>query len=144
MFKCRFDIAALIVCSLLLGACSDRTAQREGETELEWGERLFAHLGCVTCHSLSGAQLQGPPMGQQWLGPVPLRTGERATLDEAFVRKSIAEPSAEVREGFFPVMLPYLDLTEGQVEALVAFWRDRSLAPEAEPAPSFDESPNSN
>ncbi len=120
---------ALALFPLLL-ACSDRTLQREGESELEWGERLFAHLGCVTCHSLSGAQLQGPVMGQAWLGEVPLRTGETAILDEDFVRRSISDPTAAVRQDFFPVMVPYLDLTEGQVDALVAFWREKSVVAE--------------
>jgi len=115
------------VFSLAVAGCGDRTAQRSGESQVEWGERLFAHLGCPTCHSLSGAILQGPPVGQEWQGMVQLRSGKTVIRDEQYIRESIVAPMAKVREGFFPVMVPYADLGEGQLDALVAFLRSRSF-----------------
>ena len=69
-------------------------------------------------------------MGQQWLGDVLLRTGEVVTRDETYIRNSIVSPASQVIDDYFPVMVPYADLTEPQLDALVAFWKDRSLPPE--------------
>ena len=71
-------------------------------------------------------------MGQQWLGDVRLRTGEVVIRDEAYIRNSIIAPSNQVLDGYFPVMVPYADLTDEQLDALVVFWKVRSLP--AEPA----------
>ena len=125
--KCRpFCLSALLL-ALVLSGCGDRLAQRDGESQLQWGERLSGQLGCPACHSASGARLQGPPMGQQWLGEVALRTGEVVIRDEDYIRNSIVAPSSQVLEDYFPVMVPYADLTEDQLDALVALWKERSL-----------------
>lgn len=123
----RRAIPVLLVFAFLLSGCGDRLAQRDGETQLQWGERLSGQLGCPACHSPSGARLQGPPMGQQWLGEVHLRSGDVVIRDEAYIRSSIIAPSSQVLADYFPVMVPYADLTEEQLDALVAFWKDRSL-----------------
>ena len=124
------SLSVTLVFALTFAGCGDRLAQREGESQLQWGERLSGQLGCPVCHSASGARLQGPPMGQQWLGDVLLRTGEVVTRDETYIRNSIVSPASQVIDDYFPVMVPYADLTEPQLDALVAFWKDRSLPPE--------------
>ena len=113
----------------LIVGCGDRLAQRDGESQLQWGERLAGQLGCPACHSASGARLQGPAMGQQWLGQVRLNTGEVVTRDDSYIRTSILAPSSQVLEDYFPVMVPYADLSDAQLDALVAYWKDRSLPP---------------
>lgn len=120
----------IIALALVVTGCGDRLAQRDGESQLQWGERLSGQLGCPACHSASGARLQGPPLGQPWLGDVLLRTGEVVTRDETYIRNSIVSPMSQVIDDYFPVMVPYADLTEAQLDALVAFWKDRSLPPE--------------
>lgn len=125
-----------------LSGCGDRLAQREGESQLDWGERLSGQLGCPVCHSASGARLQGPPLGQEWLGEVVLRTGEVVIRDEAYIRNSIVAPMDQVLDDYFPVMVPYTDLTDDQLDALVAHWRHSSRPPAA--AGSEVEAPTSN
>lgn len=47
--------------------------------------------------------------------------------DEEYIRNSIVSPASQVLDDYFPVMVPYADLTDDQLDALVAFWKDRSL-----------------
>ena len=125
----RYCRCAGVLFPLLLAliGCAQGAERAPGESEADWGGRIFQKQGCTACHSLDGVLLQGPPVGQVWLGEVKLRSGEVTVRDEDYLRRSILEPLAEVREGFFPVMVPYPHLTEEQVDALVAFVKQRSV-----------------
>ena len=59
----------------------------------ELGKQIFTKVGCVGCHSLDGQQLTGPPLDKV-----------AAHLDEAKLRESILNPTAEIAEGYEPAM----------------------------------------
>jgi cytochrome c oxidase subunit 2 len=44
----------------------------------------------------------------------------QVTIDEAYIRRSIMDPAADVVEGYPPVM-PKLEITDEEVSALVAY-----------------------
>jgi len=95
------------------------------------GERIFAELGCATCHR-SDSQGRGPNLQGAFGRPVQLEDGRIVTADENYVRESILDPGAKVVKGFKPVMPTFQGLiSEEQLNALVAYVK--SLSPPSAP-----------
>ncbi len=74
------------------------------------GERLFASLGCNSCHS-GNAAARGPNLAAVYSSRVPLANGSYAFVDDAFLRDSILNPTMHVTAGFAPIMPTY----QGQI-----------------------------
>jgi len=90
------------------------------------GEKIFAELGCVTCHR-SDSQGRGPNLQGLFGKPVQLEDGRMITADENYVRESILDPGAKVVKGFKPVMPTFQGLvSEEQLNALVAYVKSQS------------------
>ncbi|HVI10345.1 MAG TPA: cytochrome c oxidase subunit II [Candidatus Binatia bacterium] len=85
------------------------------------GEKMFAELGCGTCHKMDG-QGRGPNLQGLFGNPVQLEDGRTVTADENYVRESILDPGAKRVKGFAPVMPTFQGLVnEEQLNALVAY-----------------------
>jgi cytochrome c oxidase subunit 2 len=85
------------------------------------GEKVFAELGCVTCHR-ADTQGRGPSLQGVFGKPVLLQDGRTVTADENYLRESILDPGAKVVNGFKPVMPTFQGLvSEEQLNALVAY-----------------------
>ncbi len=85
------------------------------------GEKIFAELGCVTCHR-TDSQGRGPNLQGVFGKPVLLQDGRTVTADENYIRESILDPGAKVVNGFKPVMPTFQGLvSEEQLNALVAY-----------------------
>jgi cytochrome c oxidase subunit 2 len=92
------------------------------------GEKVFAELGCVTCHR-SDTQGRGPNLQGLFGKPVLLQDGRTVTADENYVRESILDPGAKIVNGFKPVMPTFQGLvSEEQLNALVAYVKSLSQA----------------
>ena len=90
------------------------------------GERIFAELGCATCHR-SDIQGRGPNLQGVFGRPVQLEDGRIVTADENYVRESILDPGAKIVKGFKPVMPTFQGLvSEEQLSALVAYVKSLS------------------
>jgi cytochrome c oxidase subunit 2 len=92
------------------------------------GEKIFAELGCATCHR-SDTQGRGPNLQGVFGKPVQLEDGRLITADENYLRESILDPGAKVVKGFKPVMPTFQGLvSEEQLNALVAYVKSMSQA----------------
>ncbi len=90
------------------------------------GEKIFAELGCVTCHR-TDTQGRGPNLQGVFGKPVLLEDGRTVTADENYIRESILDPGAKVVNGFKPVMPTFQGLvSEEQLNALVAYVKSLS------------------
>jgi cytochrome c oxidase subunit 2 len=90
------------------------------------GEKIFAELGCVTCHR-ADSQGRGPNLQGVFGKPVQLEDGRILTVDENYIRESILDPGAKVVKRFKPVMPTFQGLvSEEQLNALVAFVKSQS------------------
>jgi cytochrome c oxidase subunit 2 len=81
------------------------------------GPELLAAKGCTTCHSQDGSRMVGPSFkGLMGRKEVVVETdGEsEVTVDEAYLRRSILEPKAQVVKGFDPVMPEQRDLLSNE------------------------------
>jgi cytochrome c oxidase subunit 2 len=92
------------------------------------GERIFAELGCSTCHR-TDTQGRGPNLHGVFGKPVQLEDGRTVTADENYLRECILEPGAKRVKGFQPIMPTFQGLvTEEQVNALVAYIKSIAAA----------------
>jgi len=97
------------------------------------GEKIFAELGCVTCHR-SDTQGRGPNLQGVFGAAVQLDDGRTVTADENYVRESILDPGAKIVKGFKPVMPTFQGIvSEEQLNALVAYVK--SLSKPGAPGP---------
>ncbi len=81
------------------------------------GELAFTANGCSGCHSTGSNQVIGPG-----LAGLAARAGERTSLSaDDYIRQSIKESGAFVVEGFAPIMPAFAQLSDTDVDNLVAY-----------------------
>jgi cytochrome c oxidase subunit 2 len=111
------------------------------------GERLFAVMGCNTCHT-GTAQARGPNLYGLYNTRVRMNDGSTMVANEAYLREKILNPSLHVPAGFVPIMPNYqgqiseealIDLVE-YIKSLDSNYRlhqmmNKSLLDSAQPAP---------
>ncbi|MES2363761.1 MAG: cytochrome c oxidase subunit II [Pseudomonadota bacterium] len=90
------------------------------------GQALAQSKGCVACHTVDGSARVGPSWKGLFGTTRPLADGSTVLADEAYLRRSIVEPQAQVAKGFPPIM-PATVLGDEEVAALAAYIR--SLGP---------------
>jgi len=94
----------------------------------ESGEKVFAEMGCSTCHR-SDTQGRGPNLQGVFGHPVQLEDGRTVTADENYLRTSILDPGSMRIKGFQPIMPTFQGLVnEEQVNQLVAYIKAISLS----------------
>lgn len=102
----------------------DRLQGEEHEGE---GRELLEKNGCLGCHSLDGSPKVGPTFKGIWGRNVTVVTGgaERtATVDEAYLKRSIREPAADVVKGYPSSMPPYPALSDKEIGDIVDFLKE--------------------
>jgi cytochrome c oxidase subunit 2 len=85
------------------------------------GQKLFAEMGCITCHRFDGKG-RGPNLVGVFGNPVALEDGRTVTADENYIRQCILNSRGQVVKGY-PLIMPVFQgqLSEEQVNALVAY-----------------------
>jgi cytochrome c oxidase subunit 2 len=81
-----------------------------GHSLAQNGERLFASLGCNSCHN-SSPNAHGPNLANVYGAHVQLANGQFTTVDDAFLRDTILNPTLHEVAGYAPIMPTY----QGQV-----------------------------
>ena len=74
------------------------------------GERLFASMGCNSCHNGTAAA-RGPNLAGVYGSHLTLSNGSSVLVNEAYLRDAILNPSQHVTAGFAPIMPTY----QGQI-----------------------------
>jgi cytochrome c oxidase subunit 2 len=96
-------------------------------TLAEQGAKLAEIQGCLSCHSVDGSSLVGPT----WLGLFgserSLEDGSTVVADDAYLRRSILEPEAQVVAGY-PKIMPaaYGLLPVEDIDAIVEYIKSLS------------------
>lgn len=90
----------------------------------QWGQTLSQNTGCIGCHSVDGK----PSVGPTWKGlagsQVTLSDGSTVTVDDAYLRESIINPNAKVRQGAAPGVMPQNyknQLTDEQITDIIEY-----------------------
>ena len=85
------------------------------------GAKLFADLACNTCHR-PDATGRGPVLQGLFGKAVTTQSGEKVTVDEAYIRESILHPSAKITAGYQPIMPTFQGLVnEEQLLQLIEY-----------------------
>jgi len=81
-----------------------------GSSLAQNGEKLFASLHCNACHN-EQANARGPNLVHVYGSKLTLASGEAITVDDAYLRQSILNPSQHSIQGYAPIMPTY----QGQI-----------------------------
>ena len=103
---------ALVIALTSLAGCG---ADGEG------GSGAYRINGCSACHGgdREGTAL-GPALNWEAGAEVALADGSTVPVDAGYVERSIGDPAAQITAGWDDTM-PTVDLSESDVDALVAF-----------------------
>lgn len=89
------------------------------------GEQLAKSKGCVACHSVDGSKLIGPSWkGRYGATETVVTAGQEhdVTIDDAYIKKSMLEPTADVVKGFQPLMPSQQGMvSDGEIKALTEY-----------------------
>ena len=81
-----------------------RLEQDDGESMIDFGERVWKRGGCASCHSLDGTVKTGPSLLDKYGTEETLVDGSTVTIDDNYIRESLIEPNAKIVQGFTPQM----------------------------------------
>ena len=85
------------------------------------GERLFASLSCTACHN-TRPDARGPSLANVYGSKLHACQRQTTTVDEAYLREAILNPSQHVTQGYAPIMPTYQgQISEEGVIALVEY-----------------------
>jgi cytochrome c oxidase subunit 2 len=110
--------AAVLVAGVIafVGTTAERTALRTVAAAaaqdavdadlVKRGAKLARRSGCASCHSLDGSRRPGPTWKGLYGRKRPLANGQEVVADEAYLRRAILTPDAEIAQGFPKRMMP--------------------------------------
>ena len=85
------------------------------------GKQIAQTLGCVACHSDSGANGIGPTWKDSFGSTRELASGEIVLVDETYIKESTVNPAAKVAGGYAPVMPAYANLSDEELKAITDY-----------------------
>lgn len=102
----------------------DAMIKTDFPTTVERGRELFAATGCLGCHStgMRTEGMNGPPFQGIYGSKSELADGTSVTVDEAYLRESILEPSKKVVKGYNAEMPSYAGvLNDADMESIILY-----------------------
>lgn len=114
------------------GLARDRDSDNPVDGSPAWeGRKLFLKLQCITCHNNiydadrdnPNSSNRAPNLEGLYGQSVPLQGGRSVTADESYIRESIRNPMAKVRDGWKPIMpaYPHAQVSEEELINLVTY-----------------------
>ena len=112
----------IILFLMLLIACQKENSQPIVKLS---GEKLYIEKSCITCHSIEGARMIGPPLNNIFGQIVYHNDGTSSIVDKEYLIESIKYPSVKISKGYDNQMNSYIDLlSDDEIEALVGYIKD--------------------
>ena len=108
-------------------AATDGDAGAAAPTSMaEQGKAAFERTGCAVCHAVTQAEAATKSVGPPLLGlagkKVKLQSGRETLVDEAYIRRSITEPMADIVQGYQPLMPTYAGrVSEEEILQMIAY-----------------------
>jgi cytochrome c oxidase subunit 2 len=100
--------------------------QPHGDTLVRDGENLFDKFGCGACHGAE-SRVHAPKLDGVFGSTVALQDGRQVRADEAYLKKSILDPRADVVADYAPIMPSYGQYADAEdVDAIVAYLKSLS------------------
>jgi cytochrome c oxidase subunit II len=100
----------------------------KNESMAQMGGRLFAQLGCQSCHASDNSG-RGPSLAGIYGTTEKFRDGSSKTVDDVLIRQAIVNPNSIALPNYAPIMPTFQgQVNEEQVLQLIAYVK--SLGPE--------------
>jgi cytochrome c oxidase subunit II len=116
---------------IVAGAASGAVvAAVSGDALALQGKALSESKACVACHTVDGTPRVGPTWKGLYGKTETMESGATALVDETYLKNFIRNPQARVVKGFAP-MMPKIEMSDAELEALVAYIRSIGAAPAA-------------
>ena len=116
-------VIGLAVSAAACGSPSDESSSTGLSADAAAGKSSFA-AHCAGCHSIDGKSKAGPTLKALSGSTVTLQTGESVTADDAYITKSITDPSADIVKGYQKIMesaVPAGSISEQQAKQITAY-----------------------
>jgi cytochrome c oxidase subunit II len=84
---------------------------------------ILERENCLACHSLDGSVMVGPSFKGRFGSRDVVQRGTaevEVTIDEAYLRRAIRDPEAEIVKGYPPGM-PKAELTDDELQAVIQY-----------------------
>ena len=94
---------------------------------LATGQSLAQSRGCIACHSIDGSSGVGPSWKGLYGKQETLADGSVVLADDAYLKRAIRDPAAQVVKGYPPIM-PKTELNDDELAALMAFIKSMTAA----------------
>lgn len=106
----------------LTAACTSQPSS-DLPPEAAEGRTAANEAGCLACHSTDGSSGTGPTFAGLYQSEVTLTDGPTVAADDAYLRRSIIDPEADVVEGLAPLMPSDFSesLSSDDIDALIAY-----------------------
>lgn len=106
-------------------SAGDAAAAADDSELVAQGATLAQTYGCLACHALDSKRTVGPGWGGLYGTDVKLTDGSTVKVDDAYLKKSILDPNAQIVDGYPPGTMPPMQgiLNDDQISALVAYIR---------------------
>ncbi len=91
------------------------------------GLDILSLKGCTACHSLDGSRLVGPSFKGLYGRTENVTTGSeirQITVDDAYIRKSITDPMADITEGYPAVMVTQPNISDEDIENMIQLFKE--------------------
>ena len=98
----------------------DAYAKKAALTGDALGKAVYEKKGCVACHTVDGSARIGPTWKGAFGTEVALEGGGKVTMDEAYIKSSIQQPTAQIHAGYPPSM-PITPLSDKEIEGVIAY-----------------------
>lgn len=115
---------ATFAAGVLAAGCTGESADQQSlSQDAQAGIVLFGESGCAACHGAEGRGGVGPSLVGLIDTTVELADGTTIVVDEQYLTRSIADPSAELVAGFTIVMPPN-QLDDAEVSSVVSYLKE--------------------
>ena len=98
--------------------------QLESKKEVPRGFALLNDKGCIACHTLDGTPMVASSLkGIFGKKQIVITNGRerRITIDDAYFKKSILEPGADIVKGYDPIMPEADGITDEEIQAMIDY-----------------------
>jgi cytochrome c oxidase subunit 2 len=89
------------------------------------GQKLYASLSCVSCHTTDGSKGTGPSFKGLFGRSTKLTTGQTVTANMAYLLESIRDPDKQIVQGYSPGIMSSAikpgSVSTADAKALIAF-----------------------
>jgi cytochrome c oxidase subunit II len=117
-------VAGLAVGAAACGSSEDDSASSANlSPDAKAGQSLYQEK-CSGCHSIDGSSKVGPTFKGLAGSTVFLESGQSVTADDAYLAKSIEDPSADIVKGYTSVMasaIPAGSISADQAKQIAAY-----------------------